>query len=271
MSVREPPEEDAAQLARRLVERLGGRYSLQLGIDVDRGDAEVERWALLATLFGNRISTEIAGRTYRTLAQAGVRAIGEAGSRSWDALVALLDAGGYVRYDFRTATRLLALAAALRTSGDGIVAIGRELHRPEELEAALDALPGWGPVTVRLFLRELRGVWPGAQPPADPRALEAGSHLGLAAAPRSPADALAGLGRVAAATGLDLRDLETALVRLALAHRGGFVGCPGGAACRALEPARPVEAGTGRRVRRAGGSSARSSPAARSPSGSCGW
>ncbi len=38
--------------------------------------------------------------------------------------------------------------------------IGRRFAAYPELRAALDALPGWGPVTVRLFLRELRGVWP---------------------------------------------------------------------------------------------------------------
>ncbi len=39
--------------------------------------------------------------------------------------------------------------------------IGRRHAAYPELRAALDALPGWGPVTIRLFLRELRGVWPG--------------------------------------------------------------------------------------------------------------
>jgi hypothetical protein len=216
-----------AELAQRLVERLGGRYSLELGIDVDRGDAEVERWALAATLFGNRISSEIAVRTYRALAGAGVRTIADAGGRSWEELVALLDAGGYVRYDERTAGRLLALAAAL--SGDGgVAAAGRRFVRQEELSAALDALPGWGPVTVRLFLRELRGVWRGAQPSLDERTVAAAEHLGLAADVR-------GLGRLAAAAGLDLRDLETALVRLAHLHRRGFAGCPGGSGCRVFE------------------------------------
>jgi len=42
------------QLARRLVEGIGGRYSRALGIDVDRGDEEIERWALAAALFGTR-------------------------------------------------------------------------------------------------------------------------------------------------------------------------------------------------------------------------
>ena len=43
---------DQARLARRVVGMLGGRYSAELGIDVDAGDAEIERWFLAATLFG---------------------------------------------------------------------------------------------------------------------------------------------------------------------------------------------------------------------------
>jgi len=40
----------------------------------------------------------------------------------------------------------------------GADAADHRARTPAELEAALDALPGWGPVTVGAFLRELRGV-----------------------------------------------------------------------------------------------------------------
>jgi hypothetical protein len=43
-----------AELARRVVAMLGGRYSAELSIDVDASDAEVERWFRAATLFGPR-------------------------------------------------------------------------------------------------------------------------------------------------------------------------------------------------------------------------
>lgn len=210
-----------------LVSRLGGRYSRELDLDLDR-DPDVERWFCAATLFGTRIGAEVAMRTYRTLRAAGVATVTDAAARSWDDLVALLDAGGYTRYDFRTATRLQRLGASVAERFGGRVApLGRSVTDPGALEACLDALPGWGPTTVRVFLRELRGRWPGARPPLDPRAAWALTHLRLS---RSTDPDLRTLTRLAAGAGVDVRDAEAALIRAALAHRRGRV-CAGGSAC----------------------------------------
>ncbi len=211
---------------------LGGRYSSELGIDVDRGDAEVERWFVAATLFGTRISARIAERTYDELARAGISRIIDAGTFEWEALVALLDTGGYTRYDFRTATRLQALAqvVAERHGGD-IGGIGRRFTDPAALFAVLDDLPGWGPITVGLFLRELRGVWPGAQLPLDGPVAEAAHHLGLLTGRQR--DDLERITSIAKRAGCDERDLEAALVRFSLAHRRTS-NCPGGRRCVVL-------------------------------------
>ena len=96
--------------ARKIVATLGGRFSLELGIDLDRDPEDVERWALAATLLGNRISTAVAMRTYRVFARAGVRTIGDAGGRNREELISLLDEGGYILYGEPMATRLLDLA-----------------------------------------------------------------------------------------------------------------------------------------------------------------
>ena len=220
--------------ARRVVQLLGGRYSTEAGIDVDAGDAEVERWFLAATLFGARISTAIAQRTFRVLDRSGLVHIAHARGIPWDDLVAMLDAGGYARYDFRTASRLYALSEAIVDRYGGEVAtIGHRFPMYRELRGALDALPGWGSTTVELFLRELRGVWPGANPPLDERAETAASHLHLLDT-GGGADPLGVIARVARAAGVDLRDLESGLVRLALAHRRNTDACPGGDSCVAL-------------------------------------
>jgi hypothetical protein len=202
----------ASAAARGLVERLGGRFSLEMGIDVDRSDHEVDRWFLAATLFGTRISWPIVERTFAVLSDAGVRTIGDAGDRSRQELIELLDAGGYARYDERTATRLRRLAEVVAERHGRPSALKAE-RDPRALEAILDDLPGWGPTTVRLFLRELRGTWPGADPPLDERAAQAALELGL------PVRDVATLRRLAARAELDVRDLETALVRARLSHR----------------------------------------------------
>jgi len=49
-------------------------------------------------------------------------------------------------------------------------------------------------------------------------------------------DAVRRLRLLADDANLDLRDLETALVRLSLAHRRGFTRCPGGDGCVLLAP-----------------------------------
>ena len=54
--------------------------------------------------------------------------------------------------------------------GGRVAEIGRQFPTYGELRSALDELPGWGPVTVELFLRELRGVLAGTDPPLNDRA-----------------------------------------------------------------------------------------------------
>lgn len=226
---------------------LGGRFSTEAGIDVDRGDREIERWFLAATLFGTRISTAIAIRTYRVLNECGVSTIDDAACCSWAELVELLDRGGYARYDERTARRLLDLAKAVRCRfPGGIAEIGRTITDEDEAAAVLDALPGWGPSTVGAFLRELRGVWLAAALPIDERVVTAARHIGLVGP--SELFLLDQLQHLAVRAGIDARDLEAGLLRLALAHRRSLSECSPATACPILRrppsaldnPARPV-------------------------------
>ncbi len=223
-----------ARLARAVVEVLGGRFSAELGIDIDAGDAEVERWFLAATLFGARISASVAERAFAVLNEAGLTRIGQARHVPSEDLIELLDAGGYARYDFRTTSRLQALSEIIDERYDGQAAvIGRRYQAYPALHTALIVLPGWGPVTVRLFLRELRGVWPGAQPPLDPRAANGARHLGFLSTEQAPAG-LPRIAGLAAAAGLDIRDLESGLVRLDLTHQRTRSSCPGEDQCHIL-------------------------------------
>lgn len=239
-------EDRPSFLGQAAVRGYGLRNSRLLGIDVDAGDSEVERWFVAATLFGNRISADVVARTFRLLEQSGLHRIVQASDIDSDRLVALLDAGGYARYDLKMADRLHALAATVNGRyGGEVAAIGRRYADQTALAAALDELPGWGPVTVGVFLRELRGVWPGADLPLDPRAVEGARHLGILG---QEGDELAAITAVAQDAGIDPRDLEAALIRLWTGHRR-IEACPGGWQCTALAKPRPPSRGRIRRVR----------------------
>lgn len=94
--------------AKSLVKNLGGRYSELLGINLSSGESkEIYKWFLASVLFGARISETIVINTYREFERQEVLSPQHILDTGWDGLVVILDAGGYVRYDFKTATKLL--------------------------------------------------------------------------------------------------------------------------------------------------------------------
>jgi endonuclease III len=227
-------ESSAAEAASELVALVGGRWSRQLGIDVDAGSDQVERWFLAATLSAAPAAPAVAARVLHALRDAGIVRIAQVRRVRYEELRAVLRRNGYARVDERVATRLRELADAVDARFDGeVAAIGAHVHSPPELEMHLEELPGWGPVTTELFLRELRGVWPAADPPLDPHAERAAEHLGIIDG-ELPALALVHIRAVARDAGLDVRDLEAALVRFGAAHHDKYEHCPGGRRCRVL-------------------------------------
>ncbi|MFQ5647642.1 MAG: hypothetical protein ACE5FW_00210 [Candidatus Aenigmatarchaeota archaeon] len=152
--------------AEQLIKKHGRLFSEELGIKLRSGkDPEVFKWFLASVLFGKRIGVNIAMATYKEFVKyrlASPRAIEKAG---WDKLVEVLDEGGYVRYDESTASRLLEMMTKLRLEyGSSLNKLHREARDPRDLEARLMGFKGIGPVTVGIFLRELRGIWPKADP-----------------------------------------------------------------------------------------------------------
>jgi hypothetical protein len=75
-----------------------------------------------------------------------------------------LDRGGYTRYDFSTADRLLENMAFLLEKYGSLWALHNSCKSREELERKLQEFKGIGPVTTNIFLRELRGIWKYADP-----------------------------------------------------------------------------------------------------------
>jgi hypothetical protein len=209
-----------------LVKEFGGSYAKELCIDLCCTDqVEIQKWFLAALLFGARISGKIAAKTYAQFHSAGIISPKEISNAGWNELVRLLGHGGYRRYDFKTADKLLEVSNTLLQDYAGDLNV---LHRlaadGPDLERQIKRLgKGVGDVTVNIFLREMRTIWPKAQPLLSKQTVQAAKALGLIA--NDLADGRAILEALKAASkedGLkpeDFPDFEAALVRYGLATR----------------------------------------------------
>ena len=153
-------------------------YSAELGLDLAKPEDRF-KWFLASVLFAKRISAQTAKETYGYFDQEDLttpEAILDAG---WDRLVEVLDDGGYTRYDFSTATNLLAIAKALKEKYGSLEKLHAEASSPADLERRLMELRGVGPVCVSIFLRELRGVWEKAQPKPSAAVIATARRIGL--------------------------------------------------------------------------------------------
>jgi endonuclease III len=176
-------------------------YSEDLGIDLSEPAGRF-RWFLASILFGARISERIAVNTCRQFEMAAVdtpEAIVEAG---WDRLVEILDSGGYVRYDFSTASKLLDVMNTLKQKYGSLENLYHQAADARDVESRLQEFKGIGPMTVQIFLRELRGQWK-IQPVISKIAQSTARNLGI------------DLGEF---EGQRLARIETALVKLGLGY-----------------------------------------------------
>jgi hypothetical protein len=185
-------------------------YSEELGIDLAaRDDEQYFHWFLASLLFGGHIGETIARHTYQSFCQHQLTTPQRILDAGWDFLVdPIMREGGYVRYDFSKSDQILRDCRTLVDEYQGSLWRLHETARDKsDLEARLLAFHGVGPVTVNIFLRELRPFWPKADP--------------------SP---LSVVGAVAASLGLDLRRyrrttrtfvrIEAGLIRMRHEHRG---------------------------------------------------
>ncbi len=164
-----------------LVKEYGEPYSKMLGIDLGKGDGAYVKWFLASILYAKPIREESATRTFKIFESRGLsdaRSIVGAGR---DSLVAALDEGGYARYDYSTADRLLDIFGnLLKEYGGSMQRLYGASGNSEDLERRIRGLgKGIGPVTVSIFLREMQAVWPLARPDPTPDVKRAASALGI--------------------------------------------------------------------------------------------
>ncbi|UCM91344.1 endonuclease [Streptomyces marincola] len=189
--------------ARVLLDRCGQTYAEQAGIRLRNTPGPLYRLLVLSHLLSARIRADVAVAAARALSEAGLRDARRMCEATWQQRVDALGAGGYRRYDERTATQL----------GDGarlaLDRYGGDLRRLRGPDAArrLREFPGIGPLGADIFLREAQAVWPEYAPYIDGKARAGAERVGL---PRSPRT-LGGL-----VGGGDVPRLTAGLVRVAL-------------------------------------------------------
>lgn len=138
-------------------------YSEELGLDLTQAEDRF-KWFLASILFAKRISADIAKKTFQQFEEEAITTPEKILKAGWDRLVEILDDGGYVRYDFSTASTLLKIMEELKEIYGDLETLHRESIDPNDLERRLQDFKGVGPVCVNIFLRELRGIWEKAKP-----------------------------------------------------------------------------------------------------------
>lgn len=171
-------------------------YSKELELDLSVEEDRF-KWLLASLLFAKRISVDIAKRTFKRFAEENLTTPDKILDAGWDRLVEVLDSGGYVRYDFSTATNILETIKLLKNKYDGsLERLHEKASDSRDLEKRLMEFKGFGPTAVNIFLRELRGIWPKAQPKPSLIAIKVANRLGIG----------------------DVEEFESSLVRLYLEY-----------------------------------------------------
>ncbi len=163
-------------IPKELIEKNSVSYPQIFKIDLKKDPFP---WFLLSVLFGARISENIAKNTFFIFKSENLISPEALIERGWDGIVAVLDTGGYVRYDFKTATKILELSENIIKEG-GLNKIHEKSKDFEDLVRRLKNLAkGIGDVTVGIFMREMVGVWEKAGPYPSDVAMIAARNLGI--------------------------------------------------------------------------------------------
>jgi hypothetical protein len=192
---------------KHLVKEYGQPYSEMLGINLRSGkNSEIVKWFFASILYAKPIQEKNATKTYKIFAKHGMVSARKIVKAGWHKLVDLLDAGGYTRYDYSTADKLLEVFGNLQKQYacnlNKLHALAKD---SKDLENRLKALgKGIGDVTVSIFLRDMRVIWKKADPKPTPLVELAAKKLRIK-----------DLKKFAKKNKIDLVRLETALLRFA--------------------------------------------------------
>ncbi|MEM1545298.1 MAG: hypothetical protein QXY40_00955 [Candidatus Methanomethylicia archaeon] len=153
-------------------------YSVELGLDLRKVEDRF-KWFIASILFAKRISSDIAKRTFKLFIEYKLDSPDNILNAGWNRLVEVLDEGGYVRYDFSTASNILEALNTLKNIYGNLEELHKHSKDSEDLERRLMKLKGVGPVAINIFLRELRGIWVKADPKPSSIAIITAQKIGF--------------------------------------------------------------------------------------------
>ncbi len=138
----------------------GRIYAKNLGINLDLGgEKELFKWFLACLLFGKPIQQEVAKKTFFEFEKNNLTAPKKILDSGWNKLVKILDKGHYVRYDYSTADKLLEVCGQLLDKYGTIKNLIKASDNIKDLEKRLLELKGIGPVTAKIFIRDIKKVF----------------------------------------------------------------------------------------------------------------
>ncbi len=187
------------------VKEYGIPYSEMLGIRLNTNEG-VLKWFLAAVLYSKPICESSATKTYKIFEEHKITTAEKILQTGWDGLVAILDEGGYTRYDFSTADKLLEVFGSLeRDYGGSLNRLHDESKDWKDLDTRLKSLgKGIGEITVSIFLRDMRRKWRKVKPKPSPLVHLAMKKFGIK-----------DLEKFSKEKDIDIVRLETAMLRLA--------------------------------------------------------
>lgn len=178
------PRRTRADVLRALLDRHGTTYAEEAGVRLADKPSPLFRLLVLSNLLSARINAGIAVSAARALSDAGMRTPTTMVRATWQQRVDALGAGGYRRYDERTATMLGDGAQVVldRWKGD-LRRLHAEADSTDHMRELLEEFPGIGPIGSAIFCREVQGIWPDVAPFVDDRVVEGAKAVGLPSTP----------------------------------------------------------------------------------------
>ncbi len=241
---RQLTESEASVVCSVLVTRLGGSYSRLLGINLASMESdEAVKWFIAAILLGSPVRMGSALSAFRGMESAGLLKLQPLAVAEESVLIDLLVVAGVTRASRRIAVTLQRAAESLVVDYDADI---NRLHffaeDADDLVHRLHRLGDKVPYrAVKLFLREMRGVWDKARPCRSDSLLEATRSLGLvdASVESEVADKLRCLWERVDRGERTYSDFQVALVRLGETYcrKGCCNSCPMSKLCISRRPA----------------------------------